>query len=299
MKTVLITGANSGLGFEVAKLFAKDQYQVVLVCRNLSKANKTKDKIVELFPESKIILGEAELSSINSVKSCVANLNVPIDFLICNAGIATTKEPEISQDGIELIFSVNHLAHYTLAVELYNRFPQTLKTITVVSSNVHNPAKTKGQFPKPEFSSISDFAHPSNDVPIWKTEADRRYVHSKLANILFTYGMANKLKGNSSTKINAFNPGFMLGTNLSRDQSLVTRFMLKNVMPLMKPFIKEMRTVEESAEDLKNVCLEPNTTGAYFDGREIARSSELSYEEKWIDTIWDLSEKLTKTSLIV
>lgn len=297
MESILITGANSGLGFEVSKLFAKKGYQVITVCRTIEKAKITKRKIVELFPESKILPMEAELSSIDSIKSCINDLEITVDYLICNAGISNTRKPELSKDGYELIFSVNHLAHYFLTVELLNQKKSTLKSIVVVSSNVHNPRKTKGQFPPPEFKSVQEFAFPKSEFENWKKEADKRYVHSKLCNVLFTYGMANRLQGITSTKINAFNPGFMIGTNLARDQSKLTQFMLKYILPLMKNFISEMKTVEESAIDLMNLCLKVNSSGGYYNGTNKDKSSDLSYNKELINNLWMLSEELTQTSL--
>lgn len=298
METVLITGANSGLGFETAKQFAKRGYKVIVVCRTSGKSKDTKSRILELYPDSNIITEEAELSSLGSVKSCVTNLNIPVHYLICNAGISSTKKPEISKDGFELIFSVNHLAHYTLAVELYNKYPESLKSIVTVSSGVHDPDQTKGYFPKPEFSSLREMAYPKNDFKSWKKEADRRYVHSKLCNIWFTIGMANKMNNDSITKINAFNPGFMTGTNLGRNQSFVTKLMLKYMLPLMKNFIKEMVTVEKSAQELIKVSLQSDYTGAYFSGSQKVESSLLSRKQELIDELWSLSEELSNTKLL-
>jgi NAD(P)-dependent dehydrogenase (short-subunit alcohol dehydrogenase family) len=298
METVLITGANSGLGFETAKQFAKKGYKIVLVCRTIKKSKETKSRINAIYPDSAIVPVEAELSSIESIKSCIVNLDMPIHFIICNAGISSTKKPEISKDGFELIFSINHLSHYIFAVELYNKFRKTIRSIVLVSSNVHNPEKTKGQFPKPDFNTLRQMALPKNDFKNWKNEADKRYVHSKLCNIWFAFGMANRVKEQSTAKINAFNPGFMLGTNLARDQSFVIRFMLKYILPLMKPFINEIRTVEESAEELIKVALQTEYSGAYFDGSQKGEASILAKNEDWINELWDLSESLSNTKII-
>jgi len=296
-ESVLITGANSGLGFEVSKIFAHKGDRIIAVCRTIEKANSTKKRILELYPESEIIPMEAELSSLDSIKSMVNKLEIAVDFLICNAGISNTKAPELSKDGLELIFSVNHLAHYFLTVALFNKYKTSLKSIIVVSSDVHNPKKTKGQFPPPEFKTVREFAYPKKNFKNWKKEADRRYVHSKLCNVLFTYGMANKIKGISSTRINAFNPGFMIGTGLARHQSKMTRFILKYILPILKPLISEMKTAEESANALVEVCTESTTNGVYYSGNKVEKSSDLSYNQELIDNLWDLSEELTNTKI--
>lgn len=293
MESILITGANSGLGFEVAKLFAEGDYEVVAVCRSMEKAKETQRQILELYPDSKVVPMAAELSSIESIRSCLKKLEAKVDHLICNAGISNTKEPQLSKDGFEFIFSVNHLAHYVFAVELYNRFPTSLRSIVVVSSSLHDPEKSKGQFPPPEFENVRDFAYPKNELTSWKDEAGRRYVHSKLCNVLFTYGMSKRLPKGARIRINAFNPGFMPKTNLGRDQSRMTRFMLKYILPLMKPFMSEMKTARESAKALMQVCLESKGSGAYYSGPKEVKSSELSYGEKLIDDLWGLSEELS------
>jgi NAD(P)-dependent dehydrogenase (short-subunit alcohol dehydrogenase family) len=297
METVLITGANSGLGFETAKQFAEKGYKIVIVCRTIKKSNETKSRINEIYPDSKVVPVEAELSSIESIKLCIANLDMPIQIVICNAGISVTKDPELSKDGFELIFSVNHLAHYIFAVELYNKYPKTIKSIIVVSSNVHNPEKTKGQFPEPDFNTLREMAYPKNDFQNWKKEVDKRYVHSKLCNIWFAFGMANRIANQSSAKVNAFNPGFMIGTNLARNRSFITRLKLKYLLPLLKPFIKEMRTVEESAEALIKVALQSEYSGVYFDGSQKAEASLLAQNEDWINELWDFSESLSNTKI--
>jgi NAD(P)-dependent dehydrogenase (short-subunit alcohol dehydrogenase family) len=299
MKTILITGANSGLGFETAKQFIQLGCHVILASRTMEKSDEAKHKIHKKYSSSKVTAMELELSAISNIQDFVSELQIPVNVLICNAGIGSTKATEYSMDGIEKIFAVNHLAHYALSVSLVNKFPKDLENILVVSSNAHNPDTSKGFFPEPKFSDLKQLAYPNNNIDDWKTESSRRYVHSKLCNVMFVCGMADRLPKNSITKVNAYNPGFLPATSLGRNEPVLTRFLLKYVLPQMRLFMKEMRTVKQSAEMLSHIALNTKENSKYYDGNALSDSSELSRQQRWIDELWLLSEELTNIKLDV
>ena len=115
---------------------------------------------------------------------------------------------------------------------------------------------------------------------------------------MFVYGMADRLPKNSITKVNAYNPGFLPATSLGRNEPGLNRFLLKYVLPQMRLFMKEMRTVKQSAEMLSHIALNTKETSKYYDGNELSDSSELSKQQRWIDELWLLSDELTKIRLI-
>lgn len=143
----------------------------------------------------------------------------PFDTLICNAGLSYEAPTRRTDDGFEQTFGVNHLGHFTLSVLLYNKFSSSLKNISIVSSSLHYPDKSKGVFPNPNIIDLKLLAHPNDEnISDWQHEGRLRYVHSKLCNLLFAYELSRKVK---NVNINAFNPGFIPNTNLNRDTNFL------------------------------------------------------------------------------
>lgn len=107
MRTIIITGANSGLGFETAKKIAKNKdYEIILACRNIDKANKAKKEIISETNNYNIIVMEIDTSSLESVRNFVNNfkkINKKVYGLINNAGISPMGHDGISKDGIEIV----------------------------------------------------------------------------------------------------------------------------------------------------------------------------------------------------
>ena len=124
LKTVIITGASSGLGFETAKKIAKNfkNYRIILACRNLQKANAKKEEIEKETQNKNLIVMEIDTSSLGSVKNFVTNYKNSsfgkIYSIVCNAGIAGTSKGERTKDGFDDIFATNHLGHFLLVNSL-------------------------------------------------------------------------------------------------------------------------------------------------------------------------------------
>jgi NAD(P)-dependent dehydrogenase (short-subunit alcohol dehydrogenase family) len=297
MQTVLITGGNTGLGFETAKQFLLASYAIIIACRNVEKAEEARNQLIKDTENNNISIVTLDLASFKSIRECANNLSMPIDVLICNAGVAYADLGHFTKDNIEETFGVNHLGHFLLTNLLLKKFSNNLKKVIVISSEVHNPASSKKFFPEPAISSIQALAFP-NDAAIndKKKEASLRYVHSKLCNLWFTYEINRRLNatGRFDISVNAFNPGFIPDTNLARNNNAFTRFLMKNIMPHLHFLIKGIRTTVQSAKDILNLAQSKKITNKYFDGAKEANSSPLSYDKNWAKQLWEKSIEFTK-----
>lgn len=187
-RTVLVTGATSGIGAEIARVLALRGAQVVASGRTLESAQTACAGLPGRFVPVAL-----ELSDLDSVVACadaVAALDVPLDALVCNAGIVLGDHRTVR--GLELQFAVNHLGHYLLARRLLPRVlaaPQG--RVVVVGSGDHARAPQGGI----QFDDLSGAG--------WH---GRGYAHSKLANGLFSRALARRLAGTRAT-CNAVTPG--------------------------------------------------------------------------------------------
>ena len=115
MKNVIITGGNSGLGYETALKVAKssNEFNVILACRNLEKAEKAREIIIQESGNPNVDAKELDVSSLSSVRNFAENLDYDeIYALLCNAGISG-ESAGLSEDGVDIVFATNHLGHFT------------------------------------------------------------------------------------------------------------------------------------------------------------------------------------------
>ncbi|MDZ7738795.1 MAG: SDR family NAD(P)-dependent oxidoreductase [Bacteroidales bacterium] len=119
-RKVVITGANSGIGFEMARMLALKGAVVIMACRNLDKAAKAEAKIRRSYPDADLSVMHLDLSSLDSVKSFAAGykkIHTGLDILINNAGVMATPHRK-TEDGFEWQFGINHLGHFALTGHL-------------------------------------------------------------------------------------------------------------------------------------------------------------------------------------
>lgn len=199
-KTALITGANSGLGYETMRVLTARGANVIGTGRTPEKA----EKACESIGNGRATPAVLELSNLESVASCatqVRDMDTPIDMLILNAGIMAL--PGLEQvDGIERQFFVNHLGHFALTLGLLDRVRAApAGRIVVLSSSGHQWAPDGGI----QFDNLSGER---------EYEPMKMYGQSKLANGLFAFELARRLEGTNTTA-NAVHPG-IINTNLGR-----------------------------------------------------------------------------------
>jgi protochlorophyllide reductase len=244
-KTIIMTGSNSGIGYDAAKRMATQGHTVILACRSLSKAQDTATKMqLELNDSSsnvqlKLIPKECNLADLSSVRNFVSDLandkelkNKGIDALCLNAGIARStgaKDVLRTAQGFELTIGTNHFGHFLLTNEiLKNSLLKDGANIVVTASGVHDPDSPGGAqgskatlgdlqgLEKAVVSASGEF----DMVDGAEFDPDKAYKDSKLCNVFFMKELQQRLdKGGKGINVNAYNPGLIVSTGLFRDQN--------------------------------------------------------------------------------
>ena len=298
LKTVIITGGNTGLGFACARNIAQSNngWHVIIACRNEEKAKAAVEKIILETGIKSISFLKLDLSSFQSVRDFV-NLFLqagypPLHGLICNAGIALGDEITTTADGIETTFQVNCLSHYLLVNLLFPYLRKPGRRLLFVSSELHRNDGPMKSF-RPDFKSANTMAYPEKPIHPLKNSGSKRYSATKLCLLYYTYELARQLslEGNETITVNAFNPGLMPDTALGGlNKKPLRKFFLKYILPF---FAKgAVSNPEISGKCLADLLINDkyrNISGKYFDRDKIIPSSEESYDKmKWID-VWNQS----------
>ena len=289
LKTIILTGASSGLGFKTVKKLAKNfkNYRIIMACRNLEKANAKKEEIEKETQNKNLIVMELDLASLQSVKNFVTNYKNcsygKIYSLICNAAVGFSG-PERTKDGFDVVFESNHLGHFLLVKSLLPLMEENGR-ILVVSSDMHDPPKQ--YHPTFEWVGAEKLAKPDEEL----SKSGSRYSYSKLCNLYFTYELIKRL-GDQKLLINAFNPGFMPETGLSGGK--MTPQAIKYVKENMPERVGDLDKSSQALCDL--ITMEDfKENGKFFDrSTNFIKTSELSYNEKNAKELWDLSESYVK-----
>lgn len=282
MKNIIITGANSGLGFECAKKIAKasNDYRVIMACRNLQKAEQAKKMIIEDSGNLNIEcmeLDTAELESVRNFASAYVKKNYgSIYSLLCNAGISG-KHTGVTKDGYDIVFETNHLGHFLLTKLLLPHIGENGK-IFVTSSDMHDaPNRTM------IWEGTEKLAHPDDSLK----EDSIRYSYSKLCNLYFVYELARQLKERGSNiLVNAFNPGLMKTGFMPLDNKSI-EFVRQN-MPQRFGDLEKSSSALAELVTVKNLVTE---SGLYYDrSTNSCKTSELSYDIENAKELWTASE---------
>ncbi|XP_069758189.1 WW domain-containing oxidoreductase isoform X5 [Narcine bancroftii] len=228
-KVIIVTGANSGIGFETARSLALHGAHVVLACRNGVRATEATQKILEEWHKAKVEAMILDLSSLRSVQQFAEAFkarNLPLHVLICNA--AVFGHPwQLTVDGLETTFQVNHLGHFYLVQLLQGVLRRsTPARVVVVSSESHRFTDIKDSSGKLDFRLLS----PAKK-DYWAMLA---YNRSKHCNILFSNELNRRLSPHGVTS-NALHPGNMMYSSLHRSWWLYTL-----LFSLARPFTKSM-----------------------------------------------------------
>jgi NAD(P)-dependent dehydrogenase (short-subunit alcohol dehydrogenase family) len=161
---VLVTGGNSGIGFECARELARNGWHVRIASRDRTASAQAVAQIAgESGPDS-IAEMALDLGSLESVRRCAEEIeaaDLPLRALVCNAGLQMTRGRSTSAEGFELTFAVNHLGHFLLANLLLDRLrAHAPARIVVVASGVHDPALRTGM-PKAAVADLDTLAAPA------------------------------------------------------------------------------------------------------------------------------------------
>jgi NAD(P)-dependent dehydrogenase (short-subunit alcohol dehydrogenase family) len=280
-KTVLITGANQGIGKAAAQVLAQKGARVVIVARNAEKGRAAVADIeagcLSASGSKNVELIVADLSSQDQVRRVATEFKAKydrLDVLVNNAGVLVPTR-HTTVDGLEETFAVNHLGYFLLTRELLDVLQASAPARVVnVSSDAHRHAKMSW-----------------DDMQFEQHRYDRfkAYRQSKLANILFTYELARRLDPKRVTA-NALHPG-VIASGFGQTYGGPTAFLIK----LAHPFFS---TVAEGAKTSVYLASSPEVdgvSGKYFSRCTAVKSSELSYCEASQKKLWALSEEMTKS----
>jgi NAD(P)-dependent dehydrogenase (short-subunit alcohol dehydrogenase family) len=304
MKTVVITGANVGIGFATARFLASlPQWHVVLACRNTAKANAAIATIRKARPDSSVTFVPLDLFSFASIRHFPQLLAEkalpPVGGLILNAGGINMKARslEFTEDGIERTFQLNFLGHFLLTNLLLNQMEVEARII-FVSSDLHDPDATRmGKVMPPRFGPVEDLAHGKGTAAKLKPMA--RYGTAKMHAMMAAYELDRRLKAEKkSITVNSWSPGVVPTTQAGRDMNPV----MKKIMT-SRWFVNFMgshlSTEEEAGRALGGLLVSPEyarVSGKYFDGFKEIPSSVESRDERKARIVWEESAKLVGLS---
>jgi len=304
---VLVTGGNSGIGFECARQLARAGWHVLIASRNRQASAEAVDRIArDSGADAASELG-LDLGSTAAVRQFVREIDardVPLRALVCNAGLQVHKGPSLSPDGYELTFAVNHLGHFLLTNLLLARLVRNAPArIVIVASGVHDP-KFRTGMPKPAVADLATLAA-TGGPRAGAFDGRLAYVNSKLCNLWFTYELIRRIEAAGLSRegrwvsVNAFEPGLVPGSGLARDYPPVLRFIWDRVLPglarVLSPAVPSINPADKAGAALAKVALDPEldrTSGRYFPSHarwRAARSSDASYDQAQARALWDAS----------
>ncbi|MDV3126221.1 SDR family NAD(P)-dependent oxidoreductase [Mycobacterium sp. 21AC1] len=298
-RTVVITGANTGLGFECARALLESGpgWHVVLAVRDTARGT---DAAARLGKPERTTVSALDLASLRSVRDFATGLPQlglpPLTAVVCNAGLQFVGGTQTTVDGYEMTFGVNHLGHFALVNQLLDNL-RTPARILVVSSGTHDPDKFTGM-PAPRYTTADELLRPAPGG-LTGEEGRRRYTTSKLCNMFFTYELDRRLgHGAKGVAVNAFDPGLMPASGLSRDYSPGQQLAWRLLRPVLR-MVPGVHSVRRSGINLAALVADPaldGVTGAYFAGTRRLRSSKDSYDEELARDLWQTSERLVSAA---
>jgi retinol dehydrogenase 12 len=269
-KNVLVTGATAGIGLVTARELAHRGAHVTIISRSAEKCARLVDEIKAETNNPNIGFIAADLSVKDDVHRAAYEFKKQhprLDVLVNNAG-GVFMSRQVSKDGIEMTFALNHLNYFLLTHLLLD----VLKTsaparIINVSSDAHRGAKVR----------FDDIQYQKN------YSGFTAYSQSKLCNILFTYELARRLDGSGVT-VNALHPGFV-ASEFGKNNG----FLMRLVLRLLSPIAKSTNDGASTSIYLATSREVEGVNGKYFvDAREVA-SDPASYDKQAAEKLWNLS----------
>ncbi len=258
----MVTGATDGLGKRVVQELAANGATVLLHGRSPERLQSTLEELRKETGSEKATSYLADLSSLAAVRDLAERIlseHDRLDVLVNNAGIIA-RERKVSEDGYELTFAINYLSHFLLTRLLLPLLKDS------APARIVNVASA-GQSPL-------DFS----DLMLERGyDAMKAYSQSKLAQVMFTFELADHLRG-AGVSVNALHPASLMDTKM-----------------VQSTFGCTMSTVEEGTEAVVRLAISPEIeglTGRYFDGKREARANRQAYDPQVRHRLWVLSEQL-------
>jgi NAD(P)-dependent dehydrogenase (short-subunit alcohol dehydrogenase family) len=278
-RVAVVTGANTGLGFETARVLAEHGASVVLAVRNVEKGKQAAARMT-----GDVTVQALDLTSLESIRTAADDLHAThqrIDLLINNAGVMYTPK-QTTHDGFEMQFGTNHLSHFAFTGLLLDLLLPVPGSRVVTVSSVGHRIRAAIHF----------------DDPQWERSYSRvgAYGQSKLANLMFTYELQRRLATHGTTAAVAAHPG-MSDTELARNSPAAVRLPLTWLAPLIT------QNAEKGALPTLRAATDPAVLGGQYYGPDgigesrghprLVTSSPQSYDVAIQQRLWDVSEHLT------
>lgn len=277
-KVIIVTGANTGIGFMTAKELAQRGARVILGCRNQEKGTTARDSIIAATGNNDVHFKHLDLASLTSVRTFADDIiknEKQLDILINNAGIIETNHVK-TEDGLSLIMQSNHFGPFLLTSLLLPLLKTSAPSrIVNVSSVVYSSGKI-------DFDNLNFEKDTEKSFNMIKA-----YENTKLCNVLMTLELARRLEGTGVTA-NCLHPG-VVATDL-----LITlkKSWWRYFIPLMKPF---MKTPWEGAQTSIFLAASPKVegvTGKYYVNCRESNLAARARDKDVARKLWELSEKL-------
>ena len=279
-KTIIITGATSGLGKEATRVLAKKNATVIMAVRNTQKANTVANEIRNEYPKAKIDIRSLDLGSLDSISSFAKGVLEDyknLDILINNAGIMMCPYSK-TKNGFEIQMGTNHLGPFALTGLLMPLLMSTKNARIISTSSV---AHNQGDI---DFTDIN-----------WgkrKYNTSKAYSDSKLANLYFSYELKRRLENveNPPLVVTAHPGGTK--TDLARHSGILNVFMNLLFLPVEKGVLSTLR----AATDVNAKSGDYYGPGGFMQVRgfpELVQSSKMSHNLTNAKRLWELSEQLT------
>jgi NAD(P)-dependent dehydrogenase (short-subunit alcohol dehydrogenase family) len=286
-RTVVVTGANTGVGFQTAAALARHGAVVVLACRDRTRAETAADRIRAAAPQARIATQELDLASLSSVRTAADALRARyprIDVLINNAGVMWQPRGRTA-DGFETHFGINHLGHFAFTGLLLDRIRAVAGSRIVT---VSSPAHKQGRIAFDDLQSEHRYRHVA------------AYAQSKLANLMFSYELQRRLTAGSAPTISlAAHPGGAR-SELNRNMPVLFRGRLWG------PALLITHSVEKGALPILRAATDPTALGGQYYGPDgwnefkghptLLTSTDRSHDTESQRRLWEESERLTGVS---
>ncbi|WP_330630821.1 oxidoreductase [Halocatena halophila] len=292
-RTFVVTGANSGIGFEITKALARAGGDVVMACRSLDRGTTARDEITRSVPDASLTVCELDLadsSSIESFANSFLSAFDRLDVLINNAGVMWTPY-STTADGFERQFGVNHLGHFALSGLLLDRLRESDGESRIVTQ--------------------SSIAHAQGRIDFtgrdWPAAYNRQaaYARSKLANLLFTYELDRRLRAVGSSTIGvASHPGLTESGLITGDTETETPWLRAAIgapivglfaQPASDGALPALYAATASSVD-GGQYIGPDGFKALWGNPTHVVSSERSYDPELARQLWTHSEAQTGVS---